>query len=30
VAPSTVDRVLAADIVVVIGSTDARRLQKND
>ena len=30
VAPSTVDRVLAADIVVVIGSTDARRLEKAD
>jgi len=29
VAPSTVDRVLAADIVVVIGSTDARRLEKD-
>ena len=28
VAPSTVDRVLAADVVLVIGSTDARRLQK--
>ena len=30
VAPSTVDRVLTADIVVVIGSTDARRLEKAD
>ena len=30
VAPSTVDRVLAADVVLVIGSTDARRLQKTD
>ena len=28
VTPSTVDRVLAADVVLVIGSTDARRLQK--
>ena len=30
VAPSTIDRVLAADVVLVIGSTDARRLQKTD
>ena len=30
VAPSTVDRVLAADVVLVIGSTDARRLQNTD
>ena len=30
VAPSTVDRVLAADVVLVIGSTDARRLQKTE
>ena len=30
VAPSTVDRVLAADVVLVIGATDALRLQKAD
>ena len=30
VVPSTVNRVLAADVVLVIGSTDARRLQKAD
>jgi len=28
VSPSTVERVLAADVVVVIGATDARRLDK--
>ena len=30
VAPSTADRVLAADVVLVIGSTDTRRLQNTD
>ena len=30
VAPSSVDRVLAADVVLVIGSTDALRLQNTD